>query len=55
MNLIPKLENYPGTLMSSGTLLVKTLENQYLSFNGEIVYDTGNDRRNRIWNESQDK
>ncbi len=40
MNLIPKLENYPGTLMSSGPLLAKTLENQYLSFNGEIVYDT---------------
>jgi thioredoxin reductase len=40
MNLIPKLENYPGTLMSSGPLLAKTLESQYLSFNGEIVYDT---------------
>ncbi|MGI0087660.1 MAG: NAD(P)/FAD-dependent oxidoreductase [Nitrosotalea sp.] len=40
MNLIPKLENYPGTLMSSGPLLAKTLESQYLSFHGEIVYDT---------------
>jgi thioredoxin reductase len=40
MNLIPKLENYPGMLMSSGPLLAKTLESQYLSFNGEIVYDT---------------
>lgn len=40
MNLIPKLENYPGTLMSSGPLLARTLENQYLSFNGELVYDT---------------
>jgi thioredoxin reductase len=40
MNLIPKLENYPGMLMSSGPLLAKTLESQYLSFNGEIAYDT---------------
>ena len=29
MNLIPKLENYPGTIMSSGPLLARTLENQY--------------------------
>jgi len=40
MNLIPKLENYPGTIMSSGPLLARTLENQYLSFGGELVYDT---------------
>jgi thioredoxin reductase (NADPH) len=40
MNLIPKLENYPGTIMSSGQILAKTLETQYLSFRGEIVYDT---------------
>jgi len=40
LNLIPKLENYPGTIMSSGPLLAKTLENQYLSFNGEMIYDT---------------
>lgn len=40
MNLIPKLENYPGTLMSSGPLLARTLENQYLSFGGDMVYDT---------------
>lgn len=40
MNLIPRLENYPGTLMSSGPLLAKTLESQYLSFKGEMVYDT---------------
>lgn len=39
MNLIPKLENYPGTIMSSGQLLAKTLENQYLAFGGEITYD----------------
>jgi len=40
LNLIPKLENYPGTMMSSGPLLAKTLESQYLAFNGELVYDT---------------
>lgn len=40
MNLIPKLENYPGTLMSSGPLLARTLESQFLSFSGEITYDT---------------
>ena len=40
MNLIPKLENYPGTIMSSGPLLARTLENQYLSFGGELAYDT---------------
>lgn len=40
MNLIPKLENYPGTIMSSGPLLARTLENQYLTFGGEITYDT---------------
>jgi len=40
MNLIPRLENYPGAIMSSGPILAKTLETQYLSFKGEIVYDT---------------
>ncbi len=40
LNLIPKLENYPGTIMSSGPLLAKTLENQFLMFGGEITYDT---------------
>lgn len=40
LNLIPKLENYPGTIMSSGPLLAKTLENQYLTFNGDMIYDT---------------
>ena len=40
LNLIPKLENYPGTIMSSGPLLAKTLENQFLMFGGEMVYDT---------------
>ena len=40
LNLIPRLENYPGTMLSSGPLLARTLENQYLTFNGELVYDT---------------
>ncbi|MDX1595951.1 MAG: NAD(P)/FAD-dependent oxidoreductase [Nitrosopumilaceae archaeon] len=40
LNLIPKLENYPGTIMSSGPLLAKTLESQFLTFNGDLVYDT---------------
>ena len=40
LNLIPKLENYPGMIMSSGPLLAKTLESQYLTFNGEMIYDT---------------
>ena len=40
MNLIPRLENYPGAIMSSGQILAKTLETQYLSFKGEMVYDT---------------
>jgi len=40
LNLIPKLENYPGTIMSSGPLLAKTLENQFFTFHGEMVYDT---------------
>jgi thioredoxin reductase (NADPH) len=40
LNLIPKLENYPGTIMSSGPLLAKTLENQFLTFGGEMIYDT---------------
>lgn len=40
LNLIPKLENYPGMMMSSGPLLAKTLENQYLVLGGEMMYDT---------------
>jgi len=40
MNLIPRLENYPGAIMTSGQILAKTLETQYLSFKGENVYDT---------------
>jgi len=40
MNLIPILDIYPVTIMSSWLILAKTLETQYLSFKGEIVYDT---------------
>ena len=40
LNHIPKLESYPGTIMSSRPLLARTLENQYLAFNGEMIYDT---------------
>ncbi|MGI0060801.1 MAG: NAD(P)/FAD-dependent oxidoreductase, partial [Nitrosotalea sp.] len=40
LNLIPKLENYPGTIMSSGPLLARTLENQFLMFGREMIYDT---------------
>lgn len=40
LNLIPKLENYPGMMMSSGQLLAKTLENQYLMLRGDITFDT---------------
>ena len=40
MNLIPKLENYPGNIMSSGPILAKILETQYLAFKGEMVFDT---------------
>ena len=38
MNLIPKLENYPGNIMSSGPILAKILETQYLAFKGEMVF-----------------
>ena len=40
MNLIPKLENYPGNIMSSGPILAKILETQYLAFKGQMVFDT---------------
>jgi len=40
MNLFPRLENYPGAIMTSGQILAKTLETLYLTFKGEIVYDT---------------
>lgn len=40
LNLIPKLENYPGMMMSSGPLLAKTIENQYMMLKGDITFDT---------------
>ncbi|TBR11883.1 MAG: NAD(P)/FAD-dependent oxidoreductase [Candidatus Nitrosotenuis sp.] len=40
LNLIPKLENYPGTMMSSGPILAKTMENQYLMLKGDMTFDT---------------
>lgn len=40
LNLIPKLENYPGMMMSSGPLLAKTMENQYLMLKGDLTFDT---------------
>jgi len=40
MNLIPMLEKYPGAIITSVQILAKTLETQYLSFKGEIIYDT---------------
>lgn len=40
LNLIPKLENYPGMMMSSGQLLAKTMENQYLMLKGDLTFDT---------------
>ena len=39
MNFISKLENFPGSIISSGPILAKTLENQYLGFKGEITFD----------------
>lgn len=39
MNFISKLENFPGSILSNGPILAKTLENQYLSFKGEIIVD----------------
>ncbi len=40
LNLIPKLENYPGMMMSSGQILAKTMENQYLMLKGDLTFDT---------------
>jgi len=45
LNLIPKLENYPGMMMSSGPLLAKTMENQYVMLKGDLTFDTGKNRR----------
>lgn len=39
LNLIPRLENYPGLMLSSGELLAKTIENQVNTFGGSVVYE----------------
>ncbi|MEO9364740.1 MULTISPECIES: NAD(P)/FAD-dependent oxidoreductase [Candidatus Nitrosocaldus] len=39
LNLIPKLENYPGIILTSGELLARTLEQQVLTFGGKIRYE----------------
>ncbi len=39
LNLIPKLENYPGIMLTSGELLARTLEQQALIYGSNIVYD----------------
>ncbi len=39
LNLIPKLENYPGIMLTSGELLARTLEQQVLIYGGQIIYD----------------
>jgi len=39
LNLIPKLENYPGIILTSGELLARTLEQQVLTYGGRIIYD----------------
>ncbi len=39
LNLIPRLENYPGVILTSGELLARTLEQQVLTFGGKIRYE----------------
>lgn len=39
LNLIPRLENYPGIILTSGELLARTLEQQVLTFGGKIMYE----------------
>ncbi|MFN4337133.1 MAG: NAD(P)/FAD-dependent oxidoreductase [Candidatus Nitrosocaldus sp.] len=39
LNLIPRLENYPGLILTSGELLARTLEQQVLTFGGKIRYE----------------
>lgn len=39
LNLIPKLENYPGIVLTSGELLARTLEQQVLTFGGKVRYE----------------
>lgn len=39
LNLIPRLENYPGFMLTSGDLFARTLENQVNTFGGAVLYD----------------
>jgi thioredoxin reductase (NADPH) len=39
LNLIPRLENYPGFMLTSGDLFARTLENQITTFGGTVFYD----------------
>ena len=39
LNLIPRLENYPGFMLTSGDLFARTLENQVNTFGGTVFYD----------------
>jgi thioredoxin reductase (NADPH) len=39
LNLIPRLENFPGFMLTSGDLFARTLENQVTTFGGTILYD----------------
>ncbi|MEM0030653.1 MAG: NAD(P)/FAD-dependent oxidoreductase [Candidatus Nitrosocaldus sp.] len=39
LNLIPRLENYPGVILTSGELLARTLEQQVLTFGGKVRYE----------------
>lgn len=36
LNLIPKLENHPGFMLTSGNLLARTLENQISAFGRNV-------------------
>ena len=39
LNLIPRLENYPGFMLTSGDLFARTLENQITTFGGTVLFD----------------
>lgn len=39
LNLIPRLENYPGFMLTSGDLFARTVENQVTTFGGTVLFD----------------
>lgn len=39
LNLIPRLENYSGFMLTSGDLFARTLENQVNTFGGTVLFD----------------